>query len=135
MFVDAYVVSCGAPDPAVDHAERMCNFAIDMVRAASTVISPLDGEALQIRCGLHSGAVMSGVVGDVRPRYCKLDYRHDVNVRVLTSTWQVSLVTPSTWPVAWNQPGCQLPFKSVTVSCEPFPMLPSLTSSQEAVSP
>jgi len=49
----------------------MCSFAIDMVRAASTVISPLDGEALQIRCGLHSGAVMSGVVGDVRPRYCK----------------------------------------------------------------
>nr|UQK61950.1 soluble guanylate cyclase 3 [Choanoeca flexa] len=67
---DAYVVSCGAPDPADDHAERMCRFAIDMVRAASNVISPLDGEPLKIRCGLHSGAVMSGVVGDVRPRYC-----------------------------------------------------------------
>lgn len=67
---DAYIVASGAPEPAEDHAERVCNFAIDMVRAASKVISPLDGEPLKIRCGLHSGSVMSGVVGDVRPRFC-----------------------------------------------------------------
>jgi len=69
---DAYVVSCGAPDPCDNHAERMCNFAIDMVRVASSVISPLDGEPLKIRCGLHSGTVMTGCVGNMecKPRYC-----------------------------------------------------------------
>eukprot|EP00055_Hartaetosiga_balthica_P017786 m.123162 g.123162 ORF g.123162 m.123162 type:complete len:719 (+) comp9402_c0_seq1:90-2246(+) len=67
---DAYMVASGCPDKCDDHAERIAALAIDMVRAASTVISPLDGQPLKIRVGLHSGPLMAGVVGRARPRYC-----------------------------------------------------------------
>eukprot|EP00055_Hartaetosiga_balthica_P003971 m.9663 g.9663 ORF g.9663 m.9663 type:complete len:685 (-) comp3512_c0_seq1:180-2234(-) len=67
---DAYVVSAGCPEECDDHALRLANFAIDMLHTVSTVKSPVDGEPLRMRVGLHSGPVMAGVVGRVRPRYC-----------------------------------------------------------------
>eukprot|EP00055_Hartaetosiga_balthica_P000101 m.135671 g.135671 ORF g.135671 m.135671 type:complete len:696 (-) comp10129_c0_seq1:385-2472(-) len=67
---DAYMVACGCPEECADHALRIANLAIDMVRIAQQVISPLDGEPLRIRVGLHSGPLMAGVVGRARPRYC-----------------------------------------------------------------
>jgi len=67
---DAYMVAAGCPDECDDHALRIARMAIDMVRAASGVTSPLDGEPLRIRVGIHSGPVKAGVVGRARPRYC-----------------------------------------------------------------
>merc|ERR1719235_1665708 len=67
---DAYMVAAGCPDPCSDHAERIARLAIDMVRTAETVRSPLDGEPIRIRVGIHSGPLMAGVVGRARPRYC-----------------------------------------------------------------
>ncbi|EGD78923.1 NO-insensitive guanylyl cyclase III [Salpingoeca rosetta] len=67
---DAYMVTAGCPEECEDHALRIARLAIDMVRTAQTVLSPLDGEPLRIRVGLHSGPLMAGVVGRARPRYC-----------------------------------------------------------------
>ena len=67
---DAYMVAAGCPDACADHALRVANLALDMVRTAKTVTSPLDGEPIRIRVGLHSGPLMAGVVGRARPRYC-----------------------------------------------------------------
>lgn len=67
---DAYMVAAGCPEECEDHATRIARLAIDMVHTAQTVKSPLDGEPLRIRIGLHSGPLMAGVVGRARPRYC-----------------------------------------------------------------
>ncbi|EGD78581.1 NO-insensitive guanylyl cyclase III [Salpingoeca rosetta] len=67
---DAYMVTAGCPDECDDHAVRIARLAIEMARTAQTVKSPLDGEPLRIRVGLHSGPLMAGVVGRARPRYC-----------------------------------------------------------------
>lgn len=56
-----------ADDPA--HARRMVNFGREMILAAASVDSPIGG-TVRIRVGVHSGRVMSGIIGSIRARYC-----------------------------------------------------------------
>ncbi|PNH11625.1 Guanylate cyclase soluble subunit beta-2 [Tetrabaena socialis] len=58
----------GAEDPL--HAVRVMEFAKAMLRATRDVLVPTTGKAVQMRIGLHSGPVTSGVVGDRMPRFC-----------------------------------------------------------------
>ncbi len=51
----------GLPDPCHDHADRLAAFALEMVEAAHSVISPADGKPLRIRVGVHSGPITAGV--------------------------------------------------------------------------
>ncbi|XP_067287599.1 guanylate cyclase soluble subunit beta-2 isoform X1 [Pseudorasbora parva] len=67
---DAYMVVGGVPVPTETHAERVANFALGMRLAAREVTSPITGQPIQIRVGLHTGPVLAGVVGDKMPRYC-----------------------------------------------------------------
>ncbi|KAG1949769.1 guanylate cyclase soluble subunit beta-1 [Pimephales promelas] len=67
---DAYMVVGGVPIPTETHAERVANFALGMRIAAREVTSPITGQPIQIRVGLHTGPVLAGVVGDKMPRYC-----------------------------------------------------------------
>lgn len=41
-----------------------------MLRESRKVRMPHSGEPVQLRVGLHSGPVTSGVVGDAMPRFC-----------------------------------------------------------------
>ncbi|KAG2430669.1 hypothetical protein HYH02_013667 [Chlamydomonas schloesseri] len=61
-------VISGGEDPL--HAVRVMEFAKAMLRAARDVRMPHTGEPVQMRIGLHSGPVTSGVVGDRMPRFC-----------------------------------------------------------------
>ena len=61
-------VISGGVDPL--HAVRVMEFAKAMQRAARGVRRPTSGEPVQMRIGLHSGPVTSGVVGDRMPRFC-----------------------------------------------------------------
>ncbi|KAJ8310639.1 hypothetical protein KUTeg_012504 [Tegillarca granosa] len=65
---DAYMVIAGLPDKIGTHAERICNTALGMNYLATEVKSPLDGQSVQIRIGVHSGSVVWGVVGCRLPR-------------------------------------------------------------------
>ncbi|XP_065158756.1 soluble guanylate cyclase 88E isoform X2 [Atheta coriaria] len=67
---DAYMVVSGAPEKQANHAERICDMALDMVDAITTLKDPSTGQHLKIRVGVHSGAVVAGIVGLKMPRYC-----------------------------------------------------------------
>ncbi|KAG2444109.1 hypothetical protein HYH02_009051 [Chlamydomonas schloesseri] len=67
---DCYMAATGllAEDPA--HAAQMVAFGKAIIRAAASVYNPKTGSGVQIRVGVHSGRVMSGIVGRHRARYC-----------------------------------------------------------------
>ncbi|XP_059610596.1 soluble guanylate cyclase 88E [Phlebotomus argentipes] len=67
---DAYMVVSGAPEKEPNHAEKVCDMALDMVDAIQDLKDPSTGSHLKIRVGVHSGAVVAGIVGLKMPRYC-----------------------------------------------------------------
>ncbi|XP_037823993.1 soluble guanylate cyclase 88E isoform X1 [Lucilia sericata] len=67
---DAYMVVAGAPEKDPNHAEKVCDMALDMVDAITDLKDPSTGQHLRIRVGVHSGAVVAGIVGLKMPRYC-----------------------------------------------------------------
>ncbi|KXZ52754.1 hypothetical protein GPECTOR_8g145 [Gonium pectorale] len=62
------VIDDGSEDAL--HAVRVMSFAKAVMREAAEVLLPTTGEPVQLRIGLHSGPVMSGIVGDKMPRFC-----------------------------------------------------------------
>ncbi|XP_063709211.1 soluble guanylate cyclase 88E-like [Culicoides brevitarsis] len=67
---DAYMVVSGAPEKDQNHAEKTCDMGLDMIDAITDLKDPSTGQHLRIRVGIHSGAVVAGVVGLKMPRYC-----------------------------------------------------------------
>lgn len=67
---DAYMVVGGLPERDENHARQVADFALLVRRAVQAVKSPVDGNPINIRIGIHSGPVMAGVVGNLMPRYC-----------------------------------------------------------------
>ncbi|GBO53166.1 adenylate cyclase [Pseudanabaena sp. lw0831] len=59
---DAYMVAGGIPLPTEDHAEAIAAMALDMVDKVDE-LRKLTGKPLQIRIGIHTGAVIAGVIG------------------------------------------------------------------------
>ena len=70
---DGYMAVAGAPEECDDHAERIANAAIDVIRLITDFQVPselrdyFDGEVkLGVRIGVHTGSVVGGVIGDER---------------------------------------------------------------------
>ncbi|XP_031343937.1 soluble guanylate cyclase 88E-like [Photinus pyralis] len=67
---DAYMVVSGAPEKDSIHAPKICDMALDMIDSIQDLKDPSTGQHLRIRVGVHSGAVVAGIVGLKMPRYC-----------------------------------------------------------------
>lgn len=59
---DAYMAAAGLPVPAADHAARAAHMALDMLESLDQ-FNQRSGYNLQLRVGIHSGAVVAGVIG------------------------------------------------------------------------
>jgi len=46
---DAYMVVGGVPEVSAEHAQKVANFALDMVKKAYEVKSPATGKPIQVR--------------------------------------------------------------------------------------
>lgn len=62
-------VVSGAPQKEPNHAEKVCDMALDMIEAIKDLKDPSTGQHLKIRVGVHSGDVVAGIVGLKMPRY------------------------------------------------------------------
>lgn len=67
---DAYMVVGGVPTLCDNHAERVLNVSIGMLMESKLVMSPITHRPIRMRIGVHSGAVVAGVVGMKMPRFC-----------------------------------------------------------------
>lgn len=65
---DAYMAAAGLPVPATDHAVRVAHTALDMMEAI-TCFNQRNGNNLQMRIGINSGAVVAGVIGQRKFSY------------------------------------------------------------------
>jgi class 3 adenylate cyclase len=59
---DAYMVAAGIPESRDDHAEAITRFALELPEALRGLDHP-DVKELQLRIGIHSGPVVTGVIG------------------------------------------------------------------------
>nr|CAB3251390.1 guanylate cyclase soluble subunit alpha-2-like [Phallusia mammillata] len=66
---DAYCVAGGLHCQTKTHAHQIAWMALFMIRCAQTVYTPT-GIAITMRIGIHTGSVVTGVVGTRMPRYC-----------------------------------------------------------------
>jgi class 3 adenylate cyclase len=60
---DAYMVVAGIPTPRPDHAQAIARMGIDMLKALAEYRAEHGIETLEIRIGIHTGAVVAGVIG------------------------------------------------------------------------
>ena len=69
---DAYMVASGLPmRNGLQHAVEIANVALNTMSVVSAFkIKHMPDRPLRIRCGVHSGPAMAGVVGLKMPRYC-----------------------------------------------------------------
>ncbi|KAG8236600.1 hypothetical protein J437_LFUL016952, partial [Ladona fulva] len=65
---DKYMAVSGLPDECPSHARCIARLALDMMDLGQEV--QVDGRPVKVTIGIHSGEVVTGVVGHRMPRYC-----------------------------------------------------------------
>ncbi|KAK6172882.1 hypothetical protein SNE40_016453 [Patella caerulea] len=80
---DKYMAVSGLPEPCDDHARCIARLALDMMYISRSLTDP-DGKQIVITIGIHSGPVVTGVIGKKMPRYCL--FGNTVNITSRTET-------------------------------------------------
>ena len=70
---DAYFAAANLVKDQVNHGERMAKFALEAIHAAETTLIDLEEPGrgcIRLRVGLHTGSVVTNVVGSKNARFC-----------------------------------------------------------------
>ena len=59
---DSYMVACGVPTPDPDHANKIAEMGLRMIRYVNEYPT-IAGQVPSIRVGIHSGPIVAGVIG------------------------------------------------------------------------
>ena len=59
---DSYMVACGVPTPDPDHANKIAEMGLKMIRYVNEYPA-IAGQVPAIRVGIHSGPIVAGVIG------------------------------------------------------------------------
>ncbi len=59
---DSYMVACGVPTPDPDHANKIAEMGLKMIRYVNEYPA-IAGQVPSIRVGIHSGPIVAGVIG------------------------------------------------------------------------
>ena len=59
---DSYMVACGVPTPDPDHANKIAEMGLKMIRYVNEYPT-VAGQVPSIRVGIHSGPIVAGVIG------------------------------------------------------------------------
>ncbi|KAF5831275.1 nucleotide cyclase, partial [Dunaliella salina] len=90
---DCYMCAANLVKPLPNHVNVMVGFAQDIIEIANTTLSPL-GTTLSIRVGIHTGPLMSGVIGVHRLKFTLVGDTVNVASRMestaITNTLQIS---------------------------------------------
>ncbi|XP_048756581.1 guanylate cyclase soluble subunit beta-1-like [Ostrea edulis] len=80
---DKYMAVSGLPEPCIDHARCIARLSLDMMDISNHLKDPY-GNKIVITIGIHSGEVVTGVIGKRMPRYCL--FGNTVNLTSRTET-------------------------------------------------
>ena len=77
---DAYVICSGLSldgsissevhSKQVNCLQKILDFALDVNEKTALIKNPIDGSPIRIRIGLHAGPLLTGIVGELMPRFC-----------------------------------------------------------------
>ncbi len=102
---DCYIVCAGllhedeqgfrTLDPQSDQAasrtragRRVLNFAVEMMHVARTVMMPHNGQPVEQRVGIHSGPIVSGLIGQLLPKFALLCVLYHSALRIAAPCMQ-----------------------------------------------
>lgn len=131
---DKYMAVSGLPEPCVDHARCIAHLALDIMELSRTItLTPgcdlLSGSReVRITIGIHSGEVVTGVIGKRMPRYCLFGQAVNLTSRTETTGCPARInVSETTYhllqqPDNWD-PSFDLRFRGeVAMKGKPEPM-------------
>lgn len=85
---DAYMIASGLNDSSsneVDNAAKVASFG-QLVQYLIKYIKLDSGKPIQLRMGIHSGSCVTGIVGELMPRYCLFGDTINVANRLQTNS-------------------------------------------------
>ncbi|OAF71082.1 hypothetical protein A3Q56_01117, partial [Intoshia linei] len=68
---DSYMVVCGAPTQNDEHADIICDFALEVYDVSKNIKNPINtSENIQMCIGINCGSIVTGIIGNKIFRYC-----------------------------------------------------------------